>query len=95
MTRQFIVFKALTTRVFGKARWICSPRLSVPATASCDGEPSAGKTKALTTSMMGRPPRCPTPAEFSAATDAVAAVALTSRSARAPASGAGLSSTVG
>ena len=61
MTNALTVFRVLTTRASGKARWICSPRLSVLATDSVGGIPCE-KSSGLATSMTTLPARRPAPA---------------------------------
>ena len=73
------MFSVLTTRVSGKARWICSPRESVSFTSSVGGMPWE-KSSGLDTSTSTLPARLLAPASVSAASDAAPLVALTTSS---------------
>jgi hypothetical protein len=79
MSRAFIVFRALTTRAAGKARWIRSPSESVLATSSDGGMPRE-KSRALEVSTRTLPSRLASPASRRASSEAAPAVALTTSS---------------
>ena len=79
------VFSALTTRVAGKRRWICSANESVLDTSSEGGMPRE-KSSGLLTSISTLPARCSSPAASRAAIEPAPLVALTTSSAPAAAS---------
>ena len=79
ITALLTVFSALTTRVRGKAAWICSPRLSSLQTARLGGNP-AEKSSGTATSTSVLPARFSAPAASSAASEAIPAVQLKSSS---------------
>ena len=73
----FIVFRALTTRAAGKARWICSPSESVLQTVSEGGMPRE-KSRGLAMSKRTLPSRFGPPA-CSASSEVAPEVALTTQ----------------
>ncbi len=85
ITSWLIVFSAFTTRDSGKARWICSARLSVLQTKSVGGIPCE-KSSGFETSTSVLPARFSAPAMPSASMDAVPAVQLKTSSPNAAAS---------
>jgi hypothetical protein len=74
-----MVLSDLTTRASGKARWICSPRLSVLETAN-DGRPPPEKSSGFDTSTSSLPARFSAPAAPSASNECMPAVQLKIRS---------------
>src|SRR6478752_3827893 len=85
MTSQFMVLRLLTTFAPGKARWTCSPRLSVLTTESEGGKPLL-KSSGLAMSSSTLPSRLSAPAWARASRVATPEVALTTSSAEAAAS---------
>ena len=79
------MFSALTTRVSGNARWICSARLSSPPTEQRGGKPPE-KSSGLATSTRTLPASASAPAARRASSEWTPEVQLTTRSAKAAAS---------
>src|SRR5436190_10887322 len=79
ITLAFTVFRDLTTRASGNARWICSPRLSVLQTVRIGGMPPE-KSSGFETSSRTLPARFSASAEASTSRDAEPAVAFTTSS---------------
>jgi hypothetical protein len=89
-----MVFRVLTTRVSGKARWICSPSESVSLTNKVGGRP-AEKSSGFAMSSSTLPARWSAPARPRTSRDTAPLVAFTISSAPAAASAKEATSTPG